>query len=353
MLQAIHLINVRSFEQVHIELRPGAHLFFGANAQGKTTILEALQVAFTGASFRCHNLLELVRHGSDCAQIGVSFIQDGIANKLKIQIEGNSKRAWLNGNSLSSMAQLVGLYPVILLAPQDNDLIRGEPQARRLLLDTQLAQADPLYHHYLTRYRRALKQRNALLKERSASTCYIWEHEMALAGAYIVQQRQQAVTALALHLQHFMQEIAPRSATPSLEYRGCDSTNLLQLWADTRSKDLEYGTTTVGPHRDDVRILIGDHLARDFASEGEARTLAAAIRLAQLQLLDHKLGYQALALVDDLGLGLDGSRSQSLQRLLEMRPQAFCTAPDSYKIESWVGPSFRLHQGSIQADLYH
>jgi len=355
MLTALHLINVRSFEQLHVEFEPGAQLFFGANAQGKTTILEALQVAFTGTSFRCHNLSELIRYGCDTAWISVHFVQDGLLNKLRLQIESGVKRAWLNGNPLSSFAQLVGLYPVILLAPHDNELIRGEPQTRRTLLDSQLAQVNPLYHHYLVRYRRALKQRNALLKERSPATCFIWEHEMALAGGYIIQQRQRAILTLEIQLGQYMRDIAPESASPKLEYRSCveaDSDHLVRMWEMCRVKDMEYGTTTMGPHRDDIRILIGEHLAKDYASEGEARTLAAAIRLAQLRSLDEKVGYPALALIDDLGLGLDGNRSRGLQHILEARPQVFCTAPDSYRIESWPGPCYRLHQGMIQPAVY-
>jgi DNA replication and repair protein RecF len=332
VLKALHVVDIRNYREAHLEFGEGVHALVGANAQGKTNLLEALSLCLTGESFRSHHLQEMVREGCERGWIQLTLTQASVDQVVRVLVEPTVRRAWMNGSVLPGLSHLLGLQPVVILAPQDIDLVRGEPQTRRQLLDSHLAQSDPLYHHHLVRYRRALKQRNALLKARHSASCEVWEAQMARAGAYLIHQRHTAVQQLQLHAETTLEALAGKRESLRLEYRSAapleNTEEVLQRnWERLRIRELELGQTLTGPHREELVMFLEGREAKAYASEGQARSLAAALRFAQRSLLKERTGLSPVLCIDDVGLSLDPVRCRNLFALVGDMGQVLCTAP--------------------------
>jgi DNA replication and repair protein RecF len=354
LLKSLHVLDLRNYAEAHLEFSEGVHALIGSNAQGKTNLLEALSLCLTGESFRSHHLHELIREGSPRGWAQLTLTQASIEQVVRVMVDPQTKKAWLNGSALPGLSHLLGLQPIVVLTPQDVDLVRGEPQARRQLLDQQLAQSDPLYHHHLVRYRRALKQRNALLKSRQLTSCEAWEIEMARSGAYLIQQRMRAVQDLQGHAAQILRHLAGREERLQLDYR-CSANldnpeqSLRQHWERLRAREIEVGQTLAGPHREDMILLLEGREAKAFASEGQARSLAAALRFAQRALLEQQTQMTPVLCIDDVGLSLDPQRCRNLFELIGSMGQVLCTAPSL----EHLGPIplasvFQVEAGQVQ-----
>jgi len=323
-LRTLYLRDFRLYEDAHFEFSPNVNVIRGPNARGKTSILEAVYFLMTGRSFRTAQISDLIRHGASSFFLEATFVKHGIEQKLRIYCNGKERKVTYNSTACHSSIALLGLLQGAVIHPDDAAIVKGAPAARRHLLDLQLAQSDPLYVHHLTRYERAMRQRNALLKAKSTAAIESWEYEMANAAAYIIQQRSLAVT----HLQQEGQELYGRLCggveNLSLHYKAHgagehphDNIELLrgiycQNYHKHRFREMDLGATLTGPHKDDVMIALGSKDARSFASEGQQRSCVVALRLAEWRRLKGRSQEAPLMLVDDMGMSLDSSRRQHL-----------------------------------------
>jgi DNA replication and repair protein RecF len=220
------------------------------------------------------------------------------------------------------------------MTPEDIAIIKGAPQVRRDFLDLQISQVDPLYIHFLSRYQRAMRQRNALLRVRQTASIEIWEHEMAQAAAYIIHSRCEAVEGLRSLCQEHYNLFGTSAEKLDLQYQTLDcnlgsqeeiSKHLLHQYGRLRGRELELGNTLTGPHRDDLEITLNGSEARYFASEGQQRTCVAALRCAEWQRIHLQIGEKPLMLIDDAGMGLDQDRQGRLVGHLSSLGQVFVT----------------------------
>ncbi|MBN9378154.1 MAG: hypothetical protein BGO14_05765 [Chlamydiales bacterium 38-26] len=338
ILQKLYLRNFRRYEEALFQFEPTLNTIIGPNAFGKTTVLEAIQCLMNGRSFRTHQMGDLLRDGQKKFSIEAYFIKQGIEQNLKFYFDGNERKIIYNSSTLSSATHLLGLIHGVVVTPDHVSLIKGTPVVRRHFLDLQIAQVDPLYVHHLTRYTKAMRQRNVLLKRKELSTIESWETEMAGAAAYITLQRKQAVHDLQKIGLPIHEMLAGEGQALLLDYKSScsDRTNMgelrehyLQQWGKMRHREKDVGTTLYGPHRDDLLIKIGEREARLFASEGQQRTCVMALKLAEwerLRLISHEL---PLMLIDDVGVSLDGSRRQKLLMHLNALGQVFLTSTDN------------------------
>lgn len=342
-IQKLYLRHFRNYAEVEVDFSPEVNLICGNNAQGKTNLLEALYLIGTGRSFRTPHLKELIQSDSPFFFVEAEFLKDGIVQHVRLSFDGEVRKLDYNNTSYTHFTNLLGLLPIVLLAPEDVLLITGAPADRRRFLDIHLAQSDPLYVYHLTRYHKAVKQRNFLLRKKTTASLETWESLMVVSAAYIRQKRQAVVEGLADGLKAGMHELSSHQDFLEIRYVSSYTENYQQH----RAKEMILGSTLVGPHRDDLQILINGQDARSFASQGQLRSAVAAMRLAQWQHLKDHHNAPPLFCIDDFGVHLDSGRRESLLGKLSSFGQVFLTSPAFFD-----NPSHRtlnVQQGMILA----
>lgn len=356
-LRRLYLKDFRNYKEAVIDLCDGVTLVTGGNGQGKTSLLEALYYLATGRSFRTQHPSELVRHGASCFHLDLAFTKHGVEQRLRISSDGQMRRVYHNHVACRGWTAVLGVVPGVVMTPDDRDCIEGGPQYRRRFLDVQLAQADPLYVHHLTRYTRAMRQRNSLLRKGDVSGIACWEEVMAASAAYIIVQRAEAVRDLSDKAERLYRTISRDGATVALHYRVSmaggrrasekvvsEKATAIDFFAEqygrNRQRELELGSTLVGPHRDDLVINLDDYEARTYASEGQKRSCVAAMRLAEWLRMKETVDVDPLMMIDDLGAALDAERRERLMALTQQLGQVFVTAVD--QPTGWCPESGRL-----------
>ena len=343
------LRSYRSYETLHLAFDPGVQIFLGANAQGKTNIIEALYYAAFGRSHRTSSDAELIRVGADGAHIGLSFRRHDVPGELSFTFaRGARRRITYAGESLRQR-DLVGILPMVLFSPEDLFLVKGAPALRRRYLDAELSQASPAYYGELLRYTRILKQRNAVLKdirERLAAPEDLspWDAQLARSAAYIVTRRIAAVAqlgALSARVQAVLaagEELALAyeiAGAGSEDFAEDDMTESLHLWynkmlCEGRARDIARAATGVGPHLDDLVLRVGGMSLRSYGSQGQQRTGALALKLAELFYLQENIGEAPILLLDDVMSELDTDRRRALLDFIRHEHiQTFITATDA------------------------
>lgn len=323
LLKRLELKNFRIFPALSLEFKPGINAIIGRNALGKTSILEGIHLFSTGRSFRTTRLTDLIRQGATSAFLKVTFEKDGVEQTLSLEFNKEERKIFHNHTRYPYFSSLLGLLPSSIYAPSDISLISGTPSMRRRFLDISLSQKDPSYLSHLVRYNKALLQRNALLKKEETLTLDIWEEEMVKEALPLIEKRQKAVKQLEQlaqkHYKHFIKE---EESIALLYEKSVEGKDLGARLAENRKKEFLLGHTLHGPHRDDISFYIQSTLAKSYASEGQKRSLIAALRLAECEELD-----APLFLIDDFGMHLDDSRKENFTLLLKSERQTLLTSP--------------------------
>ncbi|HEY4832890.1 MAG TPA: DNA replication/repair protein RecF [Waddliaceae bacterium] len=351
MIKTLYLRDFRNYKEATISFSSKINAIWGNNAQGKTNLLEALHLFVTGRSFRTSHLIELIRFGAHAFYLEILFEKNGIEQKLKFSFDGNERKIIHNATPLASLSTLLGILIGVTLSPEDRSLVKGGPSLRRHFLDLLLAQANPLYLHHLSRYVKAMKQRNFLLKKRTLETIAIWEEQMAHAAAFLTHHRSHTVA----DLEKLSQAETLASDQITLIYRSqalaATGDNLeslshyfLRQFEKHRRRECDLGVTLSGPHRDDLSILLHSKEARQFASEGQQHSCVASLKLAQLNWLYALTGRLPILCIDDVSLSFDASREQELYQRMENLGQVFITSarpplPNAYSIHIDNGQS--------------
>lgn len=324
-IQKLYLRHFRNYQEESFVFSENVNFIHGANAQGKTNLLEALFLIGTGRSFRTPHLKELICQKTPFFFIEAEFKKDGIVQKMRLSFDGELKKLDLNHTSYSHFNPLLGILPIVLLAPEDVLLMTGSPADRRRLMNLHLSQSDPLYVFHLTRYHKAIKHRNALLKQKKEEGLEAWESLMVVAATYLRQRRQRLIEELSEDLQLAMQALSNEKDEITLHYKPSFTEN----YAKHRTRDFLFGSTLLGPHRDDLGISINKLPASGYASQGQLRSAIAALRLAQWKHLSRQHHAPVLFCIDDFGVHLDEARQEALLSQLTSMAQVFLTSPDS------------------------
>ncbi len=336
-IRSLYLRNFRRYREAFFEFKPGINLIHGNNAQGKTTLLEALYCFSVGKSFRTPAYKDLISHEAPSFFIEVEFVHHHIQQKIRFFADPHQKRIFLNETLLSTVSALIGIIQGVVITPDDMSLIKGTPLTRRHYLDLQLSQGDRTYLYHLSRYNRAMRQRNQLLKEQNLQTIEIWEQEMAVSAAYITKQRLIAIQEIQRFAQGFYLALSKESALLKLAYSidfspnsSLDDLNgyYQEKFQKNREREVLLGYTQSGPHRHDLHIFLDDKEVKHFASEGQQRSCIHALRFGEWTRLK-KLGTQIpIFMIDDLGMSLDEHRKSNLFEQLTQLGQVFLTATD-------------------------
>ncbi len=377
-LNQLKIERFRLIQDTEIDLAPGINLFVGSNAQGKTTILEAIGYMATGRSFRTSRDQECISWFAEedlrFAAISGTFNRHQTTHQLRLALQHRAKSVWLDGKALRTLTSLWGLMPVVFFAPADLTLLQGPPAQRRTLFDTLIGQTNPAYLPVLGAMNKALANRNSLLKRRISPTdpqYRSFEQPLAESMAQVIRARSEIASELATLAQSMLQEltheqeklailylpgfVAGAEITPELIAMGTQavSERLLDWWEGTRATDLERGMTRDGAHRDEFAFQINEADVRSFASQGQTRSCVLALRLAELAYIEAHNGEKPVLLLDDVLGELDRTRAEQFLAILNRKNvQALITATDATGLEEALSVQKRFHvqAGEVLAD---
>lgn len=373
----LQLVDFRSYESVDVALGAGVEIFVGANGQGKTNLVEAIEYLSTLSSHRVSSDQPLIRLGAERAVIRAR-VQAGLDDPRQLQLEveitlGKANRARLNRSPLRRARELVGVLRTVVFAPDDLAIVKGDPSERRRFLDDLVVSRWPRLSGVRADYERALRQRNTLLKSLSGrtrgmalpsdidSTLHVWDSHLAEAGGDLLQARLATLADLAPHVHKAYAEIAPTNNDATAEYKasidlgaGSDRASLaeamLHAMADLRSEEIARGLSLVGPHRDDVTLTLGMLPARGYASHGESWSLALALKLGSFSLLRAD-GIEPVLVLDDVFAELDVTRRDRLATAVSGAEQLLVTAAVDADVPQLLrGRRYLVSAGSVSLD---
>lgn len=327
-VERLELQNFRSYQKVALDFDREVTVFSGENAKGKTNLLEAIFLCCTARSHRTPRDRELIHFGSESAQIVTAISRLNGKSQIKLQLsEKGRKKAWVGGAELPRIGELLGVLNGVMFSPEDLRLVKDGPDVRRRFLDISLSQISPLYFNALSNYQRALRQRNMLLRQLvekrdvGQGDLDLWDLQLSRYGAQVAFRRAEWVARLCEAAQRIYYDISGGREHLMLLYQTkLDLNGTIEALQDelytriqkARSEDLRRATTTVGPHRDELELKIGETAVRTFGSQGQQRTSALSLKLAELRLMEEETGEAPILLLDDVMSELDDER----QRLL-------------------------------------
>ena len=368
-LTRLRLSNFRNLVEVDLEIPAGVSVYFGENAQGKTALVEAVYLLAIARSFRAENERELVNFGAakdgelaiveglvedpndDAARqrvivgyrVSESTAESGPGYRVSKEIRVNRIRR--------TAGQLVGLVHAVLFSALDIDLVQGPPSARRRFLDILISQADSEYLKSLQRYQQVLRQRNRLLRLRregraAADELEYWDGELVKEGAWLTWRRHEIMESLAPAFVCHHRDLSGPGEVVDLHYRPSVSLSAdlegmtegyREALQEVAGREQATAATAVGPHRDDFDISVNGVDMRAFASRGQARTLALALRLAEAETLSAARGTGPLLLLDDALSEMDASRRVRVLEKASAYPQVMITTTDPEQVSGFFG----------------
>ncbi|HKC19898.1 MAG TPA: DNA replication/repair protein RecF [Candidatus Dormibacteraeota bacterium] len=317
-LRSLRLRNHRNYGRLDLLPGPGVNVFIGANGQGKTNLLEAVAMLALSSSPRARREAELVGPLAPASRIEAEIDAGAIRRHitLALEVEGERTRRTIEVDGARRRAvDLPGHFRVTLFWPDDLGLVKAGPEVRRRFLNQMLVQVEPGYARALAGLRRILEQRNSLLKRIAGGDggddmLGAWDEELVRVGSQIVDARAKAVHALEPEATRCHAQIAAGERL-EIRYLGPPE-NLAEAVYNSRVEDLRRGSTTVGPHRDDLLVLLDGKEARSFASQGQQRTAVVSLKLAEARLIEARTGERPVLLLDDVLSELDGDRRAAL-----------------------------------------
>ncbi|PWG00522.1 DNA replication/repair protein RecF [Levilactobacillus bambusae] len=341
-LQELQLHDFRNYDDVDVQFGRGVNVLLGENAQGKTNLLEAIYVLALTRSHRTHNDHDLINWEAKTAQVRGKIVKVTGTTPIELDFSARGKKAKINHLEQARLSQYVGQFNVILFAPEDLSLVKGAPAIRRRFVDMEFGQMSSRYLYNLAQYRDVLKQRNRYLRllqhHRAKDLVYlgVLSDQLAAYGAEVVFQRLDMLKKLEKWAQKLHFEISQEREQLSFKYDTKipvdQLTNtetiyaaLQKLYADNQDKEIERGTTLFGAHRDDLQFFVNGKNVQTFGSQGQQRTTALSVKLAEIDLMKEETGEYPVLLLDDVLSELDDARQTHLLTAIQDKVQTFLT----------------------------
>lgn len=351
-IKSLKIENFRNIKEIQIFPSDEMNVIYGENAQGKTNIIEAIWL-FTGAkSFRGAKDEELKRFSCEKARLKIEFEAEKIEKSAQIEI--NDKRiACLNEKPLKSVSHLAGKFNAIIFSPTDLRLLSDGPKVRRKFLDMAICQLYPTYIEILRGYTKAVTQRNKILKDFKNNSSVlplldVFENEIAVSGEKIIKYRLRYIEILKEFIPEIYKGISNGRENLEIEYISSNkSENLLTDLKNSRKEDMFTYKTSVGPHRDDLEFKINGISAKNFGSQGQKRSVALSLKLAEAEILKKTTGEYPICLLDDIMSELDPKRQNFiLNHIKEMQTFLSCCDPETLK-NLKEGKRFQIKSGEV------
>lgn len=362
-VEHLYAVNFRNYAALDLNFQAMINVFFGQNAQGKTNILEALFYSAFGMSHRTSSEEDLLRWENNALATGVAYSNFSGRHEVKIkkyqQQNRWKKEIFLDGAKVRPKEHY-GSLNVVMFSPEDLQLVKGEPALRRRFFDMQISQTDPLYYDLLVKYNRVLQQRNRLLKELRDGVGTLpalipWNEEFIRLAAALSKKRLLALAKLEQIASDIYASITQykEKLTVHYELKGnngelfypetadfCSEEFYRNKLAERQSVDILRGNTGIGPHRDDLQLLLNNMSLRSFGSQGQQRSGALALKLSQLEYVRQEIGEFPILLLDDVMSELDNNRRAQLLQFIDGRVQTFITVNDKELIPALPGTAY-------------
>jgi DNA replication and repair protein RecF len=379
-VRQLQVTDFRSWQQAELAMAPGPNVLVGANGQGKTNLVEAIGYLATLGSHRVATDAPLVRHGAQRAVVRAAVVNAGRELLIDLEITpGRANRARVNRAPVTRPRDVLGILRTVLFAPEDLSLVKGDPAERRRFADELLVARSPRYAGVRADYDRVLKQRGALLKTAGAArraggagdirTLDVWDGHLARHGAELLAGRLDLIADLAPYVAAAYAGVAPESVPVLVRYR-CSLGDSLPLeygvpggeradretleaallveLARVRQQEIDRGVSLVGPHRDELELMLGEAPARGYASHGESWSYALALRLGGYELLRAD-GVEPVLVLDDVFAELDRRRRAALAKVAVTAEQVLVTAAVSEDVpDELAGVRFDVAGGEVR-----
>jgi len=337
-VKELKLSGFRNYQNEIFTFCPETNIIYGKNAQGKTNALEAIYLFSIGKSFRTQQERELIHFDEQIAKVEIVYADSKRENKIEFAVRRDKKKQIkINGVPIQKMGELIGCFTVVLFSPDELNLTKGSPNARRRFLDIAASQMYPKYYHVLKRYYKVLYQRNNLIKklrydgcENLKDTLAVWDEKLVDYGMMVVSYRKQLIETLTRYAQKIYREISGEDL--SLKYETSFSTRE-EFAAKLRSaleREIEIGFTLYGPHKDDLEIAVAGKDIKIYGSQGQHRSAVLALKFAQADFICELTGEYPVLLLDDIMSELDSYRRAYLaEKIKEKQVIITCTDADN------------------------
>lgn len=316
-IKTIKLNNYRNYTETTIELDQGINIFRGNNAQGKTNVLEAIYLCATARSHRTSQEKEVIKWQEEAAHIYLDVQKHVIEDKIDFHLTAKGKSVAINKLPVNKLGDLFGTLMVVMFSPEDLQLIKKSPKERRRFLDIELCQFDKMYYYALKQYYKILKQRNTALKQCAMDRDYamldVWDSQFEDYSRKVIAKREAFIVQLNEIATLIHSDISGGQEQLQVIYEpNVTVDKLSEKLLRNRQKDLLMHTTSIGPHRDDLKFLINGMDVRLYGSQGQQRTVVLSMKLAELQMMTEHIGESPILLLDDVLSELDDKRQQYL-----------------------------------------
>ena len=356
IIESLDLKNYRNYNVLNIVFDRNINILYGDNAQGKTNILEAIYMGATTKSHRNARDKEVIKFGNDEAHIKINIDKCGIKYRIDMHIKRDkSKGIAINGIPIKKSSEIFGIMNVVFFSPEDLNIIKDGPSLRRRFIDMELCQLSKSYLYNLVNYNKVLIQRNRLLKELGYSnsnfdTLDTWNFQLVKYGKELIKERRTFIESLNDIILDIHKRLTMGKETLNISYEPDvleeDFENKIKA---IQEKDIKYKTTNVGPHRDDINFMLDDIDVRKFGSQGQQRTVALSLKLAEIELVKKIIGEEPVLLLDDVLSELDGNRQNLLlNNIKNTQTLITCTGIDEFVNNRFdIDRIFKIENGTI------
>lgn len=347
IIKSLELADYRNYDSLSLEFDKGTNILFGDNAQGKTNILEAIYVAATTKSHKGSKDKEIVNFDKEEAHIRTYIEKDNVETRVDMHLrKSKSKGIAVDGQKLKKAADLLGLCNVVFFSPEDLGIIKNGPAERRRFIDMELCQLDNIYLYNLNNYNKIINQRNKLLKDMFMNpdlkeTLNIWDMQLVSYGIKIIERRKVFVDQLNEIIYDIHKKLSGDREELRIVYEpNVEASDFERSMKNSQDRDIRAKMTTVGPHRDDFSIMVGDVDIRKFGSQGQQRTAALSLKLSEIELVKRITKDNPVLLLDDVLSELDSNRQNYLLNSIgDIQTIITCTG-----LEEFVNNRFEINR---------
>lgn len=356
IVESVKLDQFRNYEKLELEFDSGTNLFYGDNAQGKTNILEAVYLCGTTRSHRAGKDREMIRFGSEESHICMKLQKGEIPYRVDMHLKKNrSKGIAINGSAVRKASELIGLGNFVFFSPEDLNIIKNGPAERRRFLDMELCQLDRIYLYQLSNYNKLLVQRNHLLKDyagyQDADTMLdIMDEQLVQHGTVIIQAREAFTEKLNGIIGEIHSNLSGGREMLEVSYELDTSTEQFAgKLRQNRERDIRSKMTNCGPHRDDLCFRIKEVDIRRFGSQGQQRTAALSLKLAEIEIVRQSVKDTPVLLLDDVLSELDSNRQRYLlESIHDIQTMITCTGVDDFVENNFkINRLFQVTEGTV------
>lgn len=341
-IEELMLKNYRNYGHLEASFENKVNVILGENAQGKTNVMESIFVLAMAKSHRTSNDKELIRWDEDYAKIEGRITKTHGSVPLQLVVSKKGKRAKYNHIEQKKLSQYVGNMNVVMFAPEDLNLVKGSPQVRRRFIDMEIGQVSPVYLHDISQYQKILQQRNHYLKQlqikkqTDLTMLDILTDQFIQMAAKIIFKRYEFIQLLEQWAFPIHEGISRGLETLKIQYKPSaevsedqDLSKMIEVYENkfhkVKTREIERGTTLFGPHRDDLEFIVNGRDVQTFGSQGQQRTTALSVKLAEIELINKEIGEYPILLLDDVLSELDDYRQSHLLNTIQGKVQTFVT----------------------------